>query len=281
MSGRLVVVGTPIGNLEDMTPRATRALRESAVIYCEDTRRTRKLLSALGIPAPRLLRLDRHTEADLVEAAVGLITGGAVAALVTDAGMPTISDPGSLLVKAVAAAGLPTQVTPGPSAVSTALALSGLPAGEYRFTGFLPRKGKERRDALSRLSAEPAVVVMFEAANRVAATVADLLAVCGPERDLVAARELTKVHEEVWRGSLGAAVEWLAGIEPRGEWVLMVGPRRAADPPAADAGDIEAALRTKLDGGIDRKQAVTEVAAELQIAKRVVYDAAVALKGRP
>jgi 16S rRNA (cytidine1402-2'-O)-methyltransferase len=280
MSGRLIVVGTPIGNLEDMTPRATRALRESSVIYCEDTRRTRKLLSALGIPAPRLVRLDRHTEADKVGAVVELVSNGAIVALVTDAGMPTISDPGSLLVKGIAVAGLPTEVAPGPSAVSTALSVSGLPAGEYRFTGFLPRKGQDRRDAIARVAAEPGVVVMFEAPNRVAATLRDLAAVCGPDRELVAAREMTKLHEEVWRGSLGAAVEWLAGQEPRGEWVLMLGPRPAADGPPAEGADIEAALLARLDAGADRKQAVTEVAAELHVAKRVVYDAAVALKGR-
>ena len=280
MSGRLVVVGTPIGNLDDMTPRATRALRESSVIYCEDTRRTRKLLSALGIPAPRLVRLDRHTEADLVAPAVELVSGGACVALVSDAGMPAISDPGSLLVKGIATAGLPTEVTPGPSAVSTALAVSGLPAGEYRFAGFLPRKGKDRRDVLSRVAAEPAAVVVFEAANRVAATVGDLLGVCGGERELVAARELTKVHEEVWRGSLGAAVEWLAGIEPRGEWVLMLGPRPADDGPAARPDEIEAALRARLDAGEDRRRAVAEVATEMHVAKRVVYDVAVALKRR-
>lgn len=279
--GRLVVVGTPIGNLEDMTPRATRALRESAVIYCEDTRRARKLLSALGIPAPKLVRLDRHTEAGMVGAAVALVSGGACVALVTDAGMPVISDPGSLLVKGIAGAGLPTEVAPGPSAVSTALAVSGLPAGEFRFTGFLPRKGAARREAVGRVAAEPAVVVLFEAANRVAATVDDLLAACGPDRELVAARELTKVHEEVWRGSLGEAPEWLSRNEPRGEWVIMLGPRPAVDALTVDAEAIDTALRAKLDRGEDRRQAVAEVAAELKVAKRLVYDAAVALKARP
>ena len=280
MTGRLVVVGTPIGNLEDMTPRAARALRESTVIYCEDTRRARKLLSALAIPAPRLVRLDRHNEAEMVAAAAALIAGGERLALVTDAGMPTVSDPGFILVKGIASAGLPTEVTPGPSAVSTALALSGLPAGEYRFTGFLPRKGKDRRDALARVAAEPAAVVMFEAPNRVIATVDDLVGVCGPDREFVAARELTKVHEEFWRGTLGAAVIWLAGTEPRGEWVLLLGPRPPDERPPAGPEAIEAALRARLDAGVDRKQAVAEVATELQVAKRSVYDAAVTMKDR-
>jgi 16S rRNA (cytidine1402-2'-O)-methyltransferase len=280
MSGRLVVVGTPIGNLEDMSPRGVRALREAEVIYCEDTRRTRRLLSALAIPAPRLARLDRHTEAAMVAPALELIGSGKCVALVSDAGMPTISDPGTVLVKGVAAAGWPTEVVPGPSAVSAALALSGLPASQYRFTGFLPRKGKDRREVLAAVAAEPATVVIYEAANRVTPTVSDLAAACGPDRLLAAARELTKLHEEVWRGTLGDAVGWLAGGgEPRGEWVLVVGPRPVESRADPDAEQIAARLRAKLEGGSDRKAAVAEVTTELRVPRRVVYDVAVALKG--
>lgn len=281
MSGRLVVVGTPIGNLEDISPRAVRALREAAVIYCEDTRRTRKLLSALGIPTTTLKRLDRHTEAAAVGPAVEAIRAGTVAALVTDAGMPTISDPGTILVKGVADAGLPTEVVPGPCAVSAALALSGLPAAQYRFLGFLPRKGRERKDALSAVASEPATVVIYESPNRVAATVADLAQACGPERPVAATRELTKLHEEVWRGSLAQAVEWLASAdEPRGEWVLVVGPRPAEEAPAAGEEAIAEALRVRLAAGLERRDAVAEVAAELRVPKRTVYDCALALKER-
>jgi 16S rRNA (cytidine1402-2'-O)-methyltransferase len=279
MSGRLVVVGTPIGNLEDMSPRGVRALREAEIIYCEDTRRTRRLLSALAIPAPRLARLDRHTEATMVAPTLELIGSGKCVALVSDAGMPTISDPGTFLVKGVAAAGWPTEVVPGPSAVSAALALSGLPASQYRFTGFLPRKGKDRREVLAAVAAEPTTVVIYEAANRVAPTVSDLAAACGPDRLLAAARELTKLHEEVWRGTLGEAVGWLAGSEPRGEWVLVVGPRPVESRVDPDAEAIAARLRAKLEGGSDRKAAVAEVTAELGVSRRVVYDVAVALKG--
>jgi 16S rRNA (cytidine1402-2'-O)-methyltransferase len=280
VTGRLVVVGTPIGNLEDISPRAVRALREAGVIYCEDTRRTRKLLSALGVPAPRLARLDRHTEAAAAAPAVALVEGGTTVALVSDAGMPTVSDPGMLLVKAVANAGLPTEVVPGPSAVSAALALSGLPASQYHFAGFLPRKGSDRRKALSRVASEPATVVLFEAANRVAATVAELVAACGPDRPLAAARELTKLHEEVWRGSLGDAGPWLAGTEPRGEWVLVLGAPVKTAPEAPSAGAVESALRARLDAGVDRKRAVAEVAAELAVPRREVYAAALDLKHR-
>lgn len=282
MTGRLVVVGTPIGNLEDISPRAVRALREADVIYCEDTRRTRKLLSALAIPAPALKRLDRHTESAAVGPAVDAIRAGTVAAVVTDAGMPTVSDPGTVLVKGVADAGLPTEVVPGPCAVSAALALSGLPASQYRFVGFLPRKGRERRDALEAIASEPATVVVYEAPTRVSATVADLAGVCGPERELAAAREMTKLHEEVWRGSLGDAVAWLEGVvEPRGEWVLVIGPRPEEPSRPPDEEMIAAALRGRLSAGIDRRQAVAEVAAELRVPKRLVYDHALVLKGHP
>lgn len=279
MTGRLVVVGTPIGNLEDISPRAVRALREAGVIYCEDTRRTRKLLSALGIPAPALKRLDRHTESAGVGPAVDAIRAGTVAALVTDAGMPTVSDPGTVLVKGVADAGLPTEVVPGPCAVSAALALSGLPASQYRFVGFLPRKGRERREALDGIASEPATVVVYEAPTRVSATVTDLAGACGPERELAAAREMTKMHEEVWRGSLGDAVQWLEGVaEPRGEWVLVVGPRPDQADPAPDEHVISEALRVRMGAGLPRRDAVVEVAAELRVPKRFVYDLALAVK---
>lgn len=281
MSGRLVVVGTPIGNLEDISPRAVRALGEAGVIYCEDTRRTRKLLSALGIPAPRLQRVDRHTEAAAVGPAIDAIRSGTVAALVSDAGMPTVSDPGTVLVKGVAGSGLPTEVIPGPCAVSAALAVSGLPASQYRFVGFLPRKGRDRRDALSAVAAEPATVVVYEAPNRVAATVADLAAACGGERPLAAARELTKLHEEVWRGTLAEAEQWLSTVtEARGEWVLVVGPRPETRSAPPDDEAIVDALRSRLGAGLDRREAVGEVAAELQVPKRVVYEMALSLKDR-
>lgn len=279
MTGRLVVVGTPIGNLDDMSPRAVRALRQAALIYSEDTRRTRKLLSALGIPAPALKRLDRHTEVAAVSPAVDAIRAGMVAALVTDAGMPTISDPGTILVKGVADAGLPTEVIPGPCAVSAALAVSGLPASQYRFAGFLPRKGRDRKEALASIGSERATVVIYESPNRVRETVADLLLACGPARLLAAARELTKVHEEVWRGSLGQAGDWLAAAgEPRGEWVLVVGPRPAEAEAPPDEQAISAALRARLAAGLASKEAVAEVAEELRIPKRIVYDRALALK---
>ena len=282
-SGRLAVVGTPIGNLEDISRRAVRTLAEADVIFCEDTRRTRKLLSALGLPAPRLVRLDANNEEDMAAVVVAALEAGSQAALVTDAGMPAVSDPGARLVAAVSSAGHRTEVVPGPSAVSAALALSGLPGTGYRFVGFLPRKGRERAVALADLAATPTTVVIYEAANRVAGTVADLTGACGADRPFVAARELTKLHEEVWRGTLGEAGEWLERSgEPRGEWVLMLGPAPAAPPPEAAelVRRITYELETRLAAGADRRQAVVEVASRLGVPKRQVYALALELKER-
>ena len=283
-AGVLAVVGTPIGNLEDISRRAVRTLSEADVIFCEDTRRTRKLLSALGLRAPRLVRLDANNETSMTAAVVAALDAGSRAALVTDAGMPAVSDPGARVVAAVAAAGHLTEVVPGPSAVSAALALSGLPGTQYRFAGFLPRKGRERARVVADLAASPVTVVIYEAANRVAATVADLTGACGPDRSFVAARELTKIHEEVWRGTLGAAGDWLdAAGELRGEWVLLLGAAPEAQPPGAGetAERIRDELVARLRAGADRKQAVAEVATVLRLPKRQVYDVALGLKDGP
>lgn len=275
------LVGTPIGNLEDITSRAVRTLAEAEVIFCEDTRRTRKLLSALHIPTPRLVRLDRHNEMDAAARVISCLEQGQPAVLVTDAGMPTISDPGAAVVAAVAAAGYRPEVVPGPDAVSTALAVSGLPASKYVFAGFLPRKGRERAAALAGVARTESTVVIYEAPTRVRATVDDLLAACGPERSFVAARELTKLHEEIWRGTLVGAAGWLAAVEePRGEWVLLLGPWAPEAEPVGEAA-VTAALEAKLAAGTDRRRAVAEVAAELGIPRRQAYDAALALKSRP
>jgi 16S rRNA (cytidine1402-2'-O)-methyltransferase len=277
MSGRLVLVGTPIGNLEDLSPRAAAALAGADTICCEDTRRTRALLAALGIRAPRLVRLDAHTERQRAPVLAEQIAAGAVVALVSDAGMPAVSDPGSFLVKTVAGRGLDVDAVPGPSAASTALALSGLPGGQYRFAGFLPRKGGDRRRAVAAVAAAGETTVIYEAANRVAATVADLAEVCGPRREVAVARELTKVHQEVWRGDLAGAGEWLAGREPRGEFVLVVGGAPPTVAGEADPARIAAALVARIDAGWDRRTAVAAVAAELGRPKKEVYAVSVNL----
>lgn len=269
MPGALVLVATPIGNLGDLAPRAVEALAGADVIACEDTRHSRKLLSHAGIGGVPLLSLHAHNEAARASELVDRMTRGARVAMVTDAGMPVISDPGERLVEAAIAAGIVVEVVPGPSAVTAALAVSGLPAQRFCFEGFLPRKGKARAERLAEIAAEGRTVVLFEAPHRVRATVTDLRDAAGADRPVAIARELTKRFEEVWRGSLDAAVTHLAEVEPRGEYVLVVG---GAARRAASEDDIEAALHARLVAGESKKTAVAAVAADLGVPKRLVYD---------
>lgn len=278
--GALVLVGVPIGNLADMSPRAIQALRDADVVACEDTRDTRKLLNLVDVPRKRLVALHEHNEADMASTIVGLLGEGNRVALVSDAGMPGVSDPGEKLVAAVAAAGYEVEVVPGPSAAITALVVSGLPAGRFCFEGFLPRKGGGRTARLRHLATEPRTSILYEAPHRIVATVDDLVAACGVDRPVALARELTKLFEEVWRGTLGGLAEHLAAHDRRGEYVLVLG--GAPEAPPAGEDDIDAALRVRLAAGVDRKTAIAEVTAELGVPKRVVYDAALTLgTGRP
>lgn len=275
----LVLVGTPIGNLGDLSPRAVEALETADTIACEDTRRTRALLSHLGLPAGRrLLAVHDHNEAVRVTDVLARLDNGERVVVVTDAGMPGISDPGERLVAAAAAAGHPVDVVPGPSAMIAALVVSGLPAGRFAFEGFLPRKGSARAQRLREVAAEARTTILFEAPHRVRQTVADLAAVAGDLRRVAVVRELTKMHEEVWRGTLGGAVEHLATKEPRGEYVVVLD----GAPPPAPAGqdDVEAALRARLEAGADKKSAIAEVAAALDVPKRAVYEIALNISRR-
>jgi len=223
VSGRLVVCPTPIGNLEDVTLRVLSALREADVVACEDTRRTRILLDRYGVKA-RLVSYHEHNERARAAELASRMRDGAVVALVSDAGMPLVSDPGYVLVRACVAAGLPVEVLPGPSAAITALVASGLPADEWHFHGFLPRK----RGELRRVLAEPGeTMVAFESPRRVPATLS-LLAELDPDREVAVCRELTKAHEEIVRGSALELAERYAGAPPRGEVVLVLGPRGGA-----------------------------------------------------
>ncbi len=274
--GALVLVGVPIGNLADMSPRATQALRDADVVACEDTRDTRKLLNLLDVGRKRLVAVHDHNEADMADTIVALLADGLRVALVSDAGMPGISDPGEKLVAAVAGAGHDVEVVPGPSAAITALVVSGLPAGRFCFEGFLPRKGSGRTERLQHLATEPRTSILYEAPHRVAATVDDLVAACGADRPVALARELTKLFEEVWRGTLGELAEHLAANERRGEYVLVLG--GAPDRQPATDDDIMAALSVRLAAGVDRKAAIAEVAKELGVPKRTVYDAALDLR---
>ncbi|MGI8777463.1 MAG: 16S rRNA (cytidine(1402)-2'-O)-methyltransferase [Acidimicrobiales bacterium] len=278
--GVLVVVATPIGNLGDLSPRSTKALADADVIACEDTRRTRQLLAHEGIPAGgRLVTVNDHTETAQVRALLARLDAGERVALVSDAGMPAVSDPGERLVAAAAAAGHRVEVVPGPSAALAALVVSGLPTGRFCFEGFLPRKGRARAERLAEVAAERRTTVVFEAPHRVRQAVADLAEVVDPQRRLVIARELTKAFEEVWRGTLAAAGAHLAASEPRGEYVLVLD--GAAPPPAPEASDVDQALRLRLDAGVDRKTAIAEVATELGVPKRQVYQAALSLAASP
>lgn len=274
-AGALVVVATPIGNLADLSPRAAQALADADVIACEDTRRTRKLLSHAGVRAKRLTAVHGHSEAAEVSRLLAHLEQGRRVALVTDAGTPGISDPGQRVVASAAEAGHQVVVVPGPSAVVAALVASGLPTDRFVFEGFLPRKGKERAERLAAIGAERRTTVIYESPNRLAHTMEDLLDACGPGRRVAVARELTKVHEEVWRGSLAGAVAHLASSEARGEQVVVLD--GAGEPPAASDGDIEVALAARYEAGDDRRAALPAVAAELHVPKRRVYDAAVRL----
>lgn len=275
--GCLVVVATPIGNLADLSPRALEVLDRADVICCEDTRRTRALLSAFGVAAAgRLRALHAHNEAEGATAVCADVAAGRQVALVTDAGTPGISDPGSVVVAAVAAAGLAVSVVPGPSAVVAALSVSGLPTDRFCVEGFLPRKGAERARRLAAVVAEERTTVILEAPGRVAGTLADLSAAC-PERRVAVARELTKVHEEVWRGSLAEAASAFAGRELRGEVVIVLG---GAEPHGeeVDDEDIRALVAEQLAAGQGVRRAAEAAGAALGVPRRRAYELALSVK---
>jgi 16S rRNA (cytidine1402-2'-O)-methyltransferase len=253
-AGRLVVCPTPIGNLEDVTLRVLSALREADVIACEDTRTTKVLLDRYGVSAERV-RYDAHTERRVAPRLVERMRGGEVVALVSDAGMPLVSDPGLVLVQACVAAGLAVEVLPGPSAALAALVASGMEAATWRFVGFLPR----RRSALAATFASPEVTVAFESPRRVAATLAALAEV-DAARPVAVCRELTKLHEEVVRGTAAELAERYAAAPPRGEVVLVVGGAPAVE---AELGPALDALRRLVEDAGARPRAAASVVAQL------------------
>ena len=255
--GRLVVCPTPIGNLEDFTLRVLSALREADVIACEDTRRTRTLLDRYGVRAP-LVSYHEHNEERRAAELVRRMRGGDVVALVSDAGMPLISDPGYVLVRACAAAGIAVEVLPGPSAALAALVASALPADRWRFVGFLPRRKGELRKVLG----EPGgTLVAFESPRRVPATLR-VLAELDPDRPAAVCRELTKVHEEVVRGTASELAERYSDVPPRGEVVLVVGPAEGDGSDAAgESSAVDAVARLVASGAKPRVAA--SVVAEL------------------
>lgn len=271
--GVLVLVGTPIGNMGDLSPRAVEALGEADAVACEDTRRTGRLLAAIGVRAPVLVVVNDHTEVGAVRGVLARLDRGERVAVVSDAGMPGLSDPGERLVAAAAAAGHRVELVPGPTAAISALVASGLPTGRFVFEGFLPRKGSGRRERLVAVAGERRTVVLYEAPHRLARTLADLAEVCGGTRRVALARELTKLHEELWRGSLDAAVERCGEVEPRGEYVVVLD--GAPEPVAATDDDVRAALAAARGRGASTRDAVAEVAATTGMPRRQVYDLAV------
>lgn len=272
----LVLVGTPIGNLGDLTPRAIEALTAADAICCEDTRRTGRLLRHAGVPSRPFVVVNDHTEAHAIAGVLARLDRGERVAVVTDAGMPGISDPGERLVRAAVAAGHLVEVVPGPSAAVAALVISGLAAGRYAFEGFLPRKGSGRTARLAEVAAERRTTVLYEAPHRLARTLVDLAGACGPDRRVAVARELTKLHEEVWRGTLADAVDWAAG-GVRGELVLVLD--GAPPPPAADDAALDDAVRARLADGDSVRAAADQVASSLGVPRRRAYDAALRARG--
>ncbi len=275
MTGRLVLVSTPIGNLGDLSPRAVEALKACSLICCEDTRHSGKLLSHAGISGIRLAVADEHRELARLDDVLGLLSSGLDVAVITDAGTPGISDPGMRLVAAVVEAGHQVTAVPGPAALVMALVLSGFDTTRFVFEGFIPRSGRERTDRLTEIAAERRTVVLYEAPHRMERTIADLTAACGDERRIAMARELTKLHEEVWRGSLLGAGQRLAEVPPRGEYVLVLQGAPAGE--AATDEQIVTALRTALETGADRRSAIATVMAATGAAKRRVYDLALTI----
>ncbi|MDE2778767.1 MAG: 16S rRNA (cytidine(1402)-2'-O)-methyltransferase [Chloroflexota bacterium] len=266
--GTLYVVGTPIGNLEDITLRAARVLGEVSLVAAEDTRVSRRLLSHLGVRVPMVSCNEHNWQQRLPELLKSLSEGDV--ALVTDAGMPGVSDPGAPIVSAVTEEGFPVQVIPGPSAVTAALAVSGMPADAFLFLGFLPRRRKERRERLARVAAIRETLVAFEAPHRLRDVLSDLLQTLG-DRNIAVCRELTKLHEEVWRGSVSGALEYFD--TPRGEFVLGV----AGAEDSGDSGqltDPEVArkqLASLRQSGSRARDAVAQVTAATGLPRSEVY----------
>ena len=278
--GKLVVCGTPIGNLEDAPPRLARVLSEADLVACEDTRQTRKLLTHLGVKT-RMTSYHDVDERGRAQELADRVAAGLRLALVTDAGMPGVSDPGYHLVAACLERGVQVEVVPGPSAVLAALVVSGLPTDRFCFEGFPPRRTGARDRRLAELATEPRTMVFFEAPHRALATLAAIAAAFGDDRPCAVVRELTKVHEEVLRGSLAEVTERLAANRPRGELTLVVGGAPASRPSAAGAGDLAAEVAALVAGGASTRDAIAAVARASGAPRRAVYQAVIDVRGDP
>jgi 16S rRNA (cytidine1402-2'-O)-methyltransferase len=274
----LFVVATPIGNLADLSARAIETLRTVALVFAEDTRRTRALLAHVGARQRTVLRVDAHAEPRRVDRLLDAVLDKESASLVTDAGAPGVSDPGALLVRSAAARGIAVVTVPGPSAITAAVAVSGLVEGPFSFFGFLPRHGKKRRQALERVARSPEPVVLFEAPRRIGETLRELAALT-PGRPAALSRELTKVHEETLRGTLAELAllerEWL------GEITLVVGAteERSAETPV-DPIEIDREISRRLSKGAHPRELSSELAARLGVPRRIAYARVLSVRER-
>ncbi|WIM95990.1 16S rRNA (cytidine(1402)-2'-O)-methyltransferase [Actinoplanes oblitus] len=271
-SGRVILVGAPLGNIGDASARLREVLATADVIAAEDTRRLSRLTKDLDVAVRgRVVSYFEGNDDRRTPELVAALADGATVAVITDGGMPSVSDPGYRLVKAALDAGYPVTAAPGPSAVTTALALSGLPSDRFVFEGFLPRTGSNRRSRLRELAAEPRTLVFFEAPHRIAGALADLAATFGGDRPAAVCRELTKTYEEIRRGDLAELAGWAADGEPRGEITLVVGgaPAGPVERPADD--ELRAAVAGREAAGDSRRDAIQAVADQYGLKKRDVY----------
>jgi 16S rRNA (cytidine1402-2'-O)-methyltransferase len=270
--GKLILCATPIGNLDDLSARAVKVLSGAGVIACEDTRRTRKLLSHLGLKARELIVYNEQTERRAAGRLLKRIERGAEVVLVSDAGMPGLSDPGFLLVAACAERDLSVEVIPGPNAAISALAVSGLPPGRFVFEGFLPRRAGERRRHIEDLVEEPRTLVLYESPHRIEAVLEDLSGLLGP-RPAALVRELTKMFEEIRRGTLTELLEGVRADPPRGEIVLVVHGATGEHTPKVAPTELADRAKELMGAGVPRSDALKQVAQETGVPKRAVFDA--------
>jgi len=270
ISPGLYIVATPIGNLEDITLRALRVLEQADVVACEDTRQTQKLLNYFGIQK-RTVSYHEHNEIGRTQQLLADLQQGARIALVSDAGMPGISDPGSVIIREAIQRGIPVIPVPGPSALISAVVASGLETSSFRFFGFVPAKSGQRRTFLEQLKTAPDTLVFYEAPHRIMETLRDLLAALGPDRRVVVARELSKVHEEFLRGSVSEVLEQIKGREIRGEITLVVQGNTGQELVKDAKRSLGERIKELLDQGADERTALKAVAREFRLSKSDAY----------
>ena len=279
-SGRLILLGAPLGNPADASPRIAEIIRTADVVAAEDTRRLQRLAREIGVsPEGKVVSYFEGNESEREGGLLEVLEAGFTVAVITDGGMPSVSDPGFRLVRAAVAAGVPVTSVPGPSAVTTALAVSGLPCDRFCFEGFPPRKPGARRQLFALLADEQRTLVFFESPHRIEATVADMRDEFGADRQAALCRELTKTYEEVRRGTLAELAESVAADAPRGEITLVVAGAEPPEPGELSDADIAAAVAVREADGMPRKTAMSEVAQRHGLKRRDVFDALLRVKG--